>query len=121
MNAQKNTLQGDKAKVSLKKPLRIQRLGEDLFTHYCPGCRTHHRFSTRTRFANGYAYNRNAEAPTVQPELRFHEERQIDPANPKAGVSIHTKCHYQMSHGKLHYSLDCTHGLAGQTVRMPTL
>jgi cytochrome c1 len=111
---------GSKKKRSHIKKKLLQQIGAQTFSHYCPGCRKHHHFRTnRTVSTNGYRFNGSLSAPTVYPTVRHSETRPL-PA-PDKGESIHTRCHYTISNGVLHFHPDSVHGLAGQSVPMPSL
>lgn len=93
---------------------------------WCPACRRLHVYDER------WTFNGNYEAPTFTPSLKVSSGHHVAgmqmQADGKCGIcerarergvrSICGICHLHVTNGKILYSSDCTHELAGQTVAM---
>ncbi len=73
------------------------------YIFYCPGCKAEHWFRV-----DGpepvWSFNGDVDSPTITPSL---------------SVSSQHLCHSFITHGKLLFLQDCTHDLAGKTVKIP--
>jgi hypothetical protein len=74
----------------------------------CPGCKKWHAFSTKI-----HEFNYDFEEPTLFPAIVFDY-----PGNDTYKKSY---CKSELGNGKLEFSEDSTHELAGQTVELPEI
>lgn len=76
---------------------------------WCPGCETHHRFTTDK--PNGerpnWRFSGTIENPTFSPSLLINQHH---PAS---------RCHLYLEDGHLRFLGDCFHALAGKKVPLP--
>jgi hypothetical protein len=80
--------------------------GDDLgYMIYCPACESPHHFDKR------WTFNGNLEAPTFTPSMLVN-------GNPKFHNPTVPRCHSFVTNGQIKYLADCTHGMAGQTVKL---
>lgn len=77
------------------------------YEFYCPGCRCDHGFKTDGDHPR-WAFNGNMTLPTVTPSLLT---KWSDSKGDKC-------CHLFIQNGMIQYLGDCTHELAGRTIRM---
>lgn len=88
--------------------------GVDGQTHilwfWCPGCEAAHAF-----YLPRWTFDGNYTEPTVSPSLLCH------PNPPTEGYAGTPQCHLFLERGSLKFLSDCTHKLAGQTVKLPPL
>ncbi len=94
--------------------------GHEDFLFWCPGCKSHHKFttkwSTQKRLRHKadwggsepptWSFNRNMHEPTFSPSLLYFKD---DPT---------MRCHLFLEKGKIKFLSDCFHDLKGQTVDM---
>lgn len=75
---------------------------------YCPGCHCGHEFVIVGDRSKEPVWNWNGsdEKPTVTASILLNKD------NPA------TRCHLNVTAGKIHFHNDCHHALAGQTVPM---
>lgn len=94
---------------------RVQNSTIVLF--YCPGCEEGHQIDTAK-----WEFNNDFEKPTFSPSYLTW----LDP-NPKADPKYDRKgkfrngfrCHSYIKNGMIEFLSDCSHKLAGQTVKIP--
>lgn len=77
----------------------------DGYLVYCPACKTDHLFDHR------WDFNGDLELPTFTPSLVVQIDFSIKNRPDK-------KCHSFLIDGEWHYLNDCTHEMAGQTVKI---
>lgn len=77
------------------------------YVHYCPGCDTIHRISTKSADGPNWEFDGNLEAPTFDPSIRI-----TWPGGPKNKRC----CHYNIIEGSIRFAKDSTHQFAGQSV-----
>lgn len=75
----------------------------------CPGCKCNHFFQTDQSKKPCWTWNNDSTFPTVTPSIL------VKTADKKGKEKI---CHFFIKSGWLEFLSDCTHKLAGQTVRM---
>lgn len=83
---------------------------------WCPGCEEAHSF--RVAGPEGrprWTWDGNLESPTCDPSLRVYTY------DKQSGRGDITKCHLNLTAGKLVYHGDSPHALKGQTVDLPDL
>jgi hypothetical protein len=73
------------------------------FMYHCPGCRCEHAFRL-TGLSPRYRYNGDPVSPTIEPELIF-----------EWGTG---RCRSTITAGVITFADDCSHRLAGKTLRM---
>jgi hypothetical protein len=71
----------------------------------CPACECAHYFDQRWEF------NGNREAPTFRPSM-------LSNGNPKYHNPTKPRCHSFVTNGEIQFLGDCSHGMAGQTVKL---
>ena len=89
------------------------------FLFWCDGCKEHHQINTNPNYT--WEFNGDLEKPTFSPSYLTW----LDP-NPKADPKFDKdgkyrngfRCHSFIRDGEIQYLNDCTHKLAGQTVKM---
>lgn len=74
-----------------------KELGSGLLRFWCPGCREKH-----TVPLSKWEWNKSLVQPTIKPEITFHLPY----------------CETVILSGKIHYTKQCEHTLAGKTVNM---
>jgi hypothetical protein len=83
---------------------------EGILVHWCPACKSVHQIHVKDRNHSGavWTWDGQFESPTFSPSIK---------------VTLYSGgiCHYYIKQGKIEYSGDCTHSLAGQTVDLPDL
>lgn len=72
--------------------------------HWCPACFDMHPLP------NSWEFDENLESPTFKPSFKH-----------RFGKKMSKVCHYILTDGILNFCKDCTHELAGQSVRLPEL
>lgn len=87
----------------------FKRPNGDCLMWYCPGCRCHH--SVPVEGPNAWEWNGSLDSPTLTPSVRHRWDFTDEGRAEKV-------CHYFVREGRLEYCLDCTHELAGTTVRL---
>ena len=84
-----------------------QKYHHTQYLYMCPGCGFEHAFALKNEGGH-HDFNMDVENPTIVPSL----------------VQSFTKgsmCHSFIRDGKIKFSNDCTHCLAGQTVELPEI
>ena len=85
---------------------------------WCPGCNMYHGISTNPP-APMWEFNGNRAAPTFHPSLMI---KMGPECNPYTGLAIKGQkdrvCHSFIVDGEIRFLNDCTHKLAGKTVKM---
>lgn len=74
---------------------------------HCPGCDTSHIIPVEGR--NAWGWNNDCEEPTFTPSILVNRDL-VNPTQPM--------CHSYVTDGFIQFLDDCTHQLAGQTVRL---
>jgi len=79
------------------------------FIFYCPGCKVYHGIWTE---GDGpiWEFDRDMTNPTVSPSILVTTDRGED--------HIKSICHSFVKAGVIQFLSDCTHELAGQTVKL---
>jgi hypothetical protein len=93
------------------------------YIHWCPGCNESHILPDTWQF------NGNIESPTFHPSFKHTGiSREFIDGNwtgnwikDANGIVIQRLCHYMLTNGVLHYCVDCSHELVGQSVPLPDL
>lgn len=93
------------AKVSV----HISQDGKTIqYWFYCPGCKSHHAFTTKSPgFNSPWTFDGNLEAPTFSPSLLCN------------GDYPESRCHSFVRNGKIEFLGDCFYELKNQTVDLP--
>lgn len=81
------------------------------YAYWCPGCKTKHFIFTQNLGGPVWTFNGNEEFPTFFPDVLHtwtHKNEKF-------------VCHYFITEGDFSYCRDCTHHMAGQTVKMEKL
>lgn len=100
--------------------------GGDL-SFWCPGCSEYHTVS-----AGGWSFDGNFEAPTLYPSILVTSGHYCPGHDPKKGCWCTfnaarpedpsgfecSRCHSFVKAGSIEFLPDCTHALAGQTVKL---
>ncbi|MEO6304605.1 MAG: DUF6527 family protein [Bacteroidia bacterium] len=76
---------------------------------YCPGCKTHHCFTTKHLTFNPWFFNGDLENPTFTPSMLVN------------GDYPESRCHSFVTNGKIQFLSDCFHELKNQTVDLPEI
>lgn len=104
----------------LRKPTQcwIDAHGDDheQYLFWCPGCKCEHEIYVKWgklsyRTEPKWTFNGSMTNPTFNPSLLVQSRRKDGP----------TVCHSYIRDGSIQYLGDCTHHLAGQTVKMETV
>lgn len=85
---------------------------------YCPGCEEAHQIDTAK-----WEFNGDYEKPTFSPSyLTWNDPNpNADPKyDPKGKYRNGFRCHSFIKNGNIEYLSDCSHKLAGQTVKLPS-
>ncbi len=103
------------------------------FQFWCPGCNKNHSVSVGE---GGWSYNGNPEAPTFSPSVLLegghyapghkpedgcwctYNAEKIAKGEEPSGFTCGV-CHSFVNDGMIRFLNDCTHALAGQTVKLP--
>ncbi len=82
---------------------------DHMIAHQCPACNSRHYFPIGTPGADPddprWTFDGNVEQPTFNPSMNINKG----------------ECHYYLHAGKIIYTSDCRHALAGHTVDLPDL
>lgn len=91
--------------IGLSSRVRLVRLGTYLI--FCPGCTCAHELEINSRqaFDRKLGFDGDMENPTFDPAIRHWTERGL--------------CEYELRGGKMRFSTDAFHDLAGKTVELP--
>jgi hypothetical protein len=95
--------------------MKIQNVSSPLLTLMCPGCGQYHELDPLETSPGGnqrWMFNGNYEKPTITPSILT--------TYPRNGTTDY-KCNAQITDGKITYSKDSTHLLAGVTVDLPDI
>lgn len=113
----------------------------------CPGCKEYHSINTKPGNGPVWGFNDNVDSPTFTPSVltwwdepaddekseklydelgklnAFSDEeaRKVLIEQIKAIPKVAKRCHSFVANGNIQFLGDCTHELAGQTVRLSTL
>lgn len=81
---------------------------------YCAGCGEHHQIDI-----SNWEFNGDFEKPTFSPSYLTWLEPNPN-ADPEYGLKFRDgmRCHSFIKDGNIEYLSDCTHKLAGQTVKL---
>lgn len=85
--------------------------GVDQYQFYCPGCECHHSFWHKNiKDKVQWSWNKSFVKPTVTPSIKtqFYSYK----------FEKDMICHFYIKNGKIQYLNDCTHELAGETIKM---
>lgn len=86
--------------------VKVHNYGSGDWGFHCPGCGHGHSFRvTGDSSRPQWAFNGDVEKPTFTPSLLYE-----DPA---------TRCHSNVTDGKITFHGDCHHAMKGQTVELP--
>lgn len=110
----------------------IKRRGKSLLMFYCPGCNLNHVIPYGTGEGNRWTWDNNTIKPNIIPSIVNKEirkdlseierkEYELERANIGNGTldgKFATRCHLNVTNGKIIYLGDCTHHLSGQTIDM---
>lgn len=89
--------------------------------HWCPACKTMHRFAVDQPFNNGakWGYNNNPNHPTFIPSMNIRiGPYPSDDEDFPGKIDV---CHYFLHDGVIRYLSDCTHDLKGQEIALPVV
>jgi len=105
---------------------------DNMLSFWCPGCDESHSIRYG---AGGWAWNCNAESPTITPSVRVRSGHHAGhykkgdqcwctynkefPPEPGQRVFACQCCHSFITDGRIQFLGDCTHAMAGQTVCLP--
>jgi hypothetical protein len=94
-------------------------LGES-FWFWCPGCDSHHRFSTK--LASGEQLQENLKPkPRVLPVWTFNgkmHDPSFSPSLLYPDMGRGKRCHLHLKNGHIEYCSDSSHGLAGKRIKL---
>ncbi len=76
---------------------------------FCPGCNTHHAFTTRHPTFAPWKWNGSVGLPSFSPSMLVNKD------DPK------TRCHSLVREGQIEYLGDCFHELKNKTVELPEI
>ncbi len=78
----------------------------------CPGCKSAYEYSVGLHCADHrWTFNGDEDKPTFTPSILSRS---------KVGDELKEHvCHIFVTDGKIQYLSDCTHSLAGQTIKVP--
>lgn len=76
---------------------------------FCPGCKTHHAFTTKDSVFIPWTWNGDVEKPTLTPSMLVNQ------GYPES------RCHSFVTDGKIQFLDDCFHELKNQTVDLPDI
>lgn len=76
---------------------------------FCPGCNTHHAFTTKHPTFNGWSFNGDVEKPTFTPSMLVNRDYP------------ESRCHSFVTDGKIEFLSDCFHELKNSTVDLPEI
>lgn len=90
---------------------KIHDGGSGNYLHYCPGCEGLHMINTGSRNQNNalWSFNGNFEVPTFTPSVDVNKN------------FPESRCHYSIIEGKIIFTTECYHKLAGQTIDIPEI
>lgn len=80
---------------------------------WCPGCESYHgvRADDSGKRPN-WKWNGSVDAPTFEPSILVNKNQE----NPAVPI-----CHSFVRNGEIQFLNDCSHSLAGQTVKLPDM
>lgn len=76
---------------------------------YCPGCNTHHAFTTQHPTFAPWTWNGSIDSLTFSPSLLCNADYP------------ESRCHSFVTNGKIQFLNDCYHELKNQTVDLPEI
>lgn len=76
---------------------------------YCPGCKTHHGFTTKHPTFPPWTFNGDVDKPTFTPSMLVN------------GDYPESRCHSFVTDGKIQFLSDCFHELKNTTVDLPEI
>lgn len=94
------------------------------FAHWCPGCGEIHVIF------DSWQFDGDLNSPTFDPSVKVTGKQGVvdqlghwtgEWVLGPDGKALDQCCHYFLHAGRLQFLVDCTHGLAGQTVALPDL
>ena len=91
--------------------------GNQAFSFYCPGCKTHHMVPVKGPRAWGW--NGSTDSPTFSPSIKVTMGPKPDPITHLAKKGAPNRiCHSFIKDGVWEFLSDCWHDLAGQKIPM---
>jgi Family of unknown function (DUF6527) len=102
----------------------LRTMGEGLVGFWCPGCDETHMVNTDRLDRPAWSFNGNYDSPTFSPSILVSGVRRMTDDEYKrvmAGEEIEPTprvCHSFVRDGHIQFLSDCTHSLAGQTVKL---
>ena len=108
---------------------------EGMLVFWCPGCECAHQVQVipTPEFPKPWTWNNDKINPSIDPSvltqsrtltesgLRQHDAWMEGGPKPDQFDSVETRCHLFVRNGFIEYLPDCTHKLAGKTVKMGSL
>lgn len=97
--------------------------GQAMF--YCEGCKRPHAINVSLEGMPKWGFNESLVAPTFTPSIlaRYRHPKGYSNENPAPvgyeGEYVTEICHSFVTDGKIQYLSDCTHELAGKTIKLP--
>ncbi len=102
----------------------LRTMGDGLVGFWCPGCDEMHMINTDMSDRPAWEFDGRYDQPTFSPSILVTGVRRItddEHARIMAGERIEPTprvCHSFVREGNIQFLGDCTHHLAGQTVRL---
>lgn len=102
----------------------LRTMGDDLVGFWCPGCDEMHMVNTDMSIRPAWEFDGRYDWPTFSPSILVTGTRRVtddEHARIMAGEKIEPTprvCHSFVREGNIQFLGDCTHHLAGQTVRL---
>lgn len=87
---------------------KLRLVTNGVFLHWCEGCMKNHEIDIFNENHHCWSFNGNIDYPTFRPSIKIHVKEQM-------------VCHYNLVEGVVHYFGDCTHKLAGRSVKLPLI
>jgi len=84
---------------------KIHRANDTTYMFWCPACNRAHAFNPKI-----WTYNGDEDKPTVSPSILVHGTN-------NDGTTL--RCHSFVTDGKMHFTADCSHSLAGEVLKIP--
>lgn len=86
---------------------RLRFVAPGMFMHWCPACMRAHRLQVGMDATDGHqlGFDGDVKAPTFEPEVEHREGTRV--------------CRYLLRGGRLIYSPQSTHDLAGKDLELP--
>ena len=104
----KKSLRSKSLVISTESVLVPIKNSDGRYVFFCPGCVGFHIVDTNQKLYSRHKLSGTLLKPTIKPSILSIGDIKINKPH----------CHSFVTNGKIHFLTDCSHNLAGQTIRL---